>query len=160
MNSKTIISITEARKKIFQIAEDVQKPANYYTITENGRAKAVLMSAEQFDSLQSFMLMEKNDPAQSLRLQFYIDLINKYKYPIARIEFSGGKIVVFEDNNCKKSLIYIDFFTKPQLQFKGIIKEAKAIKAKFAVCVWPQGNAVINTHTGAKEHDIPTYYQG
>lgn len=51
MNSKTIISISEARRRIFDIAEEVQKPSTYYTLTENGRAKAVLMSAEQFDSI-------------------------------------------------------------------------------------------------------------
>lgn len=51
MNSKTTLSITEARKRIFDIAEDIQKPGKYYTLTENGRPKAVLMSAEHFDSL-------------------------------------------------------------------------------------------------------------
>jgi len=50
MRTKTTISISEARKKIFDIAEKVQKPDNYYTFTENGRPKAVLMSAEKFDS--------------------------------------------------------------------------------------------------------------
>ncbi|KKP32346.1 MAG: hypothetical protein A2360_01420 [Candidatus Staskawiczbacteria bacterium RIFOXYB1_FULL_32_11] len=51
MNSKTIISISEARRRIFDLAEEVQKPSTYYTLTENGRAKAVLMSAEKFDSM-------------------------------------------------------------------------------------------------------------
>lgn len=51
MRSKTTISITEARRKIFDIAEEVQKPGVYYTFTEKGRPKAVLMSAEEFDSL-------------------------------------------------------------------------------------------------------------
>lgn len=51
MDSKTTIPISEARKRIFEIAEEVQKPDTYYTLTENGRAKAVLMSAEQFDSI-------------------------------------------------------------------------------------------------------------
>jgi prevent-host-death family protein len=50
MNTKTTISITEARKKIFDIAEEVQKPGVYYTFTEKGRPKAVLMSAEEFES--------------------------------------------------------------------------------------------------------------
>lgn len=51
MNPKTTIPISEARRKIFDIAEEVQKPNNYYTFTEKGRPKAVLMSAEEFDSL-------------------------------------------------------------------------------------------------------------
>ncbi|MCU0652893.1 MAG: type II toxin-antitoxin system Phd/YefM family antitoxin [Candidatus Pacebacteria bacterium] len=50
MDPKTTISISEARKRIFEIAEEIQKPDNYYTLTEKGRPKAVLMSAEQFDS--------------------------------------------------------------------------------------------------------------
>jgi len=52
MKTKTTLPISEARKKIFEIAEEVQKPSNYYTLTEKGRAKAVIMSAEQFDSLK------------------------------------------------------------------------------------------------------------
>jgi prevent-host-death family protein len=51
MDPKNTISISEARKRIFEIAEEVQKPDKYYTLTENGRPKAVLMSAEEFDSI-------------------------------------------------------------------------------------------------------------
>ena len=51
MDSKNTLSLTEARKRIFDIAEDVQKPGKFYTFTENGTPKAVLMSADQFDSL-------------------------------------------------------------------------------------------------------------
>jgi len=50
MNPKTTLPISEARKKIFQIAEEVQKPGVYYMLTENGKPKAVLMSAEEFES--------------------------------------------------------------------------------------------------------------
>jgi len=50
MNAKTTISITEARKRIFEIAKDAQKPSRYYTLTENGRPKIVIMSAEEFES--------------------------------------------------------------------------------------------------------------
>lgn len=52
MNTKTTIPITEARKNIFEIANAVQKPGVYYTLTENGRPKVTLMSAEEFDSWQ------------------------------------------------------------------------------------------------------------
>ena len=52
MNTKTTLSISEARKKIFDMAKNVQKPSTYYTLTENGRPKAVLMSAEEFESWQ------------------------------------------------------------------------------------------------------------
>jgi antitoxin YefM len=47
---KNVISISEARKNIFQIANEVQKPDNYYTLTENGRPKIVIISADEFES--------------------------------------------------------------------------------------------------------------
>jgi len=50
MSVKNTITITEARKNIFKIAEDVQIPSQYYFLTEKGRPKAVLMSAEEFES--------------------------------------------------------------------------------------------------------------
>ncbi len=50
MSTKTTIPISEARRRIFDIAEDVQTPSRYYTLTEKGRPKAVLMSAEEFES--------------------------------------------------------------------------------------------------------------
>jgi len=52
MTTKNTLPISEARKKIFKIAEEIQKPGNYYTLTENGRPKVVLMSAEEFESWQ------------------------------------------------------------------------------------------------------------
>lgn len=52
MNPKYTLPISEARKKIFEIAEEVQKPGRYYTLTEKGKPKAVLLSAEDYDSLQ------------------------------------------------------------------------------------------------------------
>ena len=39
-------------KKIFKIAEQVQKLATHYTLTEKGKPKAVMMSAEEFESWQ------------------------------------------------------------------------------------------------------------
>ena len=62
MNTKTTLPISEARKKIFKIAEEVQKPSNYYTLTENGRAKAVIMSAEDFESWQETMEVMREFP--------------------------------------------------------------------------------------------------
>jgi len=51
MDSKHTISISEARKRIFEIADDVQKPDTYYVLTENGKPKAVILSAEQFEDI-------------------------------------------------------------------------------------------------------------
>lgn len=62
MNTKTTIPISEARKRIFDIAEEIQKPDNYYTLTEKGRPKAVLMSAEQFESWQETLEVMRDFP--------------------------------------------------------------------------------------------------
>ncbi len=62
MRTKTTIPISEARKRIFDIAEEVQKPNNYYTFTEKGRPKAVLMSAEEFDSWMETMEVMREFP--------------------------------------------------------------------------------------------------
>ena len=62
MDTKTTISITEARSNIFDIAEDVQKPGCYYTLTENGRPKVVLMSAEEFESWMETMEVVRTFP--------------------------------------------------------------------------------------------------
>ena len=43
-------SLSDARKNIFTIADEVQKPDNHYILTENGRAKAVIMSAKEYES--------------------------------------------------------------------------------------------------------------
>ena len=50
MKTDRTLSITEARKKIFEIAKEVQKPDVHYVLTENGKPKAVVMSAEEFES--------------------------------------------------------------------------------------------------------------
>lgn len=51
INLKNIISTTEARRNIFKLTEAVQKPGNYYVLTENGQSKVVLLSADEYDSL-------------------------------------------------------------------------------------------------------------
>ena len=52
MDAETTLSISEARKKIFAIADMVQKPSVFYTLTEQGKPKAVVMSANEFESWQ------------------------------------------------------------------------------------------------------------
>ena len=62
MNMKTILSISEARKNIFDIANEVQKPNHYYTLTENGRPKAVILSARDFESWQETIEVMRDFP--------------------------------------------------------------------------------------------------
>lgn len=62
MDTKTTLSISEARKRIFEIAEKVQKPDTYYILTENGRPKIVIMSAEEFESWQETFEVMRDFP--------------------------------------------------------------------------------------------------
>ena len=52
MDTRRIIPISEARKRIFEIAEEVQRPDTHYVLTENGKPKAVILSAEEFENLR------------------------------------------------------------------------------------------------------------
>mgnify|MGYP003395358970 CR=1 FL=1 len=50
MNLKNILSITEARNNLFKVTDQAQKSGARFTLTEHGRPKAVIMSAEEFES--------------------------------------------------------------------------------------------------------------
>ncbi|MEA2097957.1 MAG: type II toxin-antitoxin system Phd/YefM family antitoxin [Patescibacteria group bacterium] len=52
MSIKNIISITKARNNLFKITDQIQKSGSYFTLTEHGSPKVVIMSAEEFDSWQ------------------------------------------------------------------------------------------------------------
>ncbi len=52
MNTQTCIPISDARRRIFKISEEIQTPGIFYTLTEKGRPKAVLISAEEFEAWQ------------------------------------------------------------------------------------------------------------
>lgn len=62
MDTQTTISISEARKTIFDIADKVQSPNNIYTLTERGKPKVVMMSAQEFESWQETMEVTKEFP--------------------------------------------------------------------------------------------------
>jgi len=91
MKLKNIMAISQARKNIFAIANDVQKPATYYVLTENGKAKAVIMSAEEFDSWRETVeaLAEMPDLPKKIK-EFEKDIKSgKYKAYPSLNEISG-----------------------------------------------------------------------
>jgi len=49
--NKNTISISEARSRLFNIAEKVQTPGVYFTFTDKGRPKTVIMSADEYESI-------------------------------------------------------------------------------------------------------------
>ena len=62
MNTKTTLSISEARKKIFEMAKKVQKPSTHYILTERGKPKVAFMSAEEFESWQETLEVLRDFP--------------------------------------------------------------------------------------------------
>ena len=53
--AKKTIPITEGRKKLFKIVEEIQKPDTYYIFTVDGKPQVVLMSKDEFDSIMETM---------------------------------------------------------------------------------------------------------
>lgn len=49
------LSMTQARKDLFHLCEEVQTPSTYITLTLQGQPKVVMMSREEFDSLMETM---------------------------------------------------------------------------------------------------------
>jgi len=62
MNIKNTLSISEARKQIFRMIESAQRPGNYFILTEKGKPKAVVLSAEEFESWQETLEVMKEFP--------------------------------------------------------------------------------------------------
>ena len=58
--AKKTITITEGRKELFKIAEEVQKPDTQYIFTIEGKPGVVLMSADEYDSLMETMEILSN----------------------------------------------------------------------------------------------------
>ena len=56
------LSITEARKRIFELADKVQVLGVHYTLTEKGRPRAVLMSPEEYDGWAETLDILAEDP--------------------------------------------------------------------------------------------------
>ncbi|OGK09331.1 hypothetical protein A2767_03810 [Candidatus Roizmanbacteria bacterium RIFCSPHIGHO2_01_FULL_35_10] len=63
MDIKTTLPITEVRKKLFNIVDEVEKRRTRFIVTEKGRPKAVIMSAEEFESMRETLdvLIENPD---------------------------------------------------------------------------------------------------
>ena len=53
--AKKTMTITEGRKELFKIAEEIQKPDTQYIFTREGKPGVVLMSTDEYDSLVETM---------------------------------------------------------------------------------------------------------
>ena len=113
---KNIISITEARKKIFHIADEVQKPGTVYILTENGRAKAVMLSAEEFESWQETLEVYRQFPN--------LDKDSKEAWQ----EFERGETTPLEDILKKEGFVLADEDKKKYVSRRSTKKGRKGAK--------------------------------
>lgn len=111
MDIKTTLSITEARKKLFLIADEVTRENIYYTLTEYGRPKIVVLSATKFGELsdagqpqispygygmpffvrdggtQKYGIQKTNIKEKEIvKAQAYVELVEKYGYAFDQID--------------------------------------------------------------------------
>lgn len=52
MDSRFTMPISDARKKIYKISDEVQKPGVRFTLTERGKPRAIFMSYDEYDSMR------------------------------------------------------------------------------------------------------------
>ena len=113
MNPKTTISISEARKMIFQLAEEIQNPGVYYTFTEKGRPKAVLLSAEEFDSILETMEVMREFPNLDK------DIAEAEK------EYRNGDYITLEELLAKEGFVVAEKKKKYGVSSRGAKKSTK-----------------------------------
>lgn len=56
------LSITNARKNIYQISDDIAKSSAIYTLTDKGKSKVIMMSVEEFESWQETLAVLETFP--------------------------------------------------------------------------------------------------
>lgn len=54
--------MSEARKRFFEIADEVQKPGIVYTLTADGKPRMVLLSATEYESLMETLSVYEQFP--------------------------------------------------------------------------------------------------
>jgi len=141
MRTQTTLPISEARKNIFLIAEKVQKEDAYYTLTERGRPKVVIVSADRFEALmkkkaknfissilgeermlspwgyvladEAMANYERREGISPKPLILQDDSLKKYSYKI-------GKDVKFLENEYIKALLYVELIEKYKYPLRNI----------------------------------------
>jgi len=99
---KTILPATEARKNFFKIIKKIDKPNQSYTITLDGKPKAVILSFDEYDSwLETLEIL--NDPK----------LMDEIKQ--AEEDFAKGKYVSLEEVLKEEGFVLAD---KPKKKYE------------------------------------------
>ena len=103
--SKKTISITEGRKKLFKVAEEVQKPDSYYEFTVDGEPRVVLMSKDQFDSIMETMEILSNPKLTKEIKQAEKDIKKGDYIPWEEVKYNlkiKDSALIFRDRSSKK----------------------------------------------------------
>ena len=53
MRLRNIVSLTDARKRLFEIIEETQEVGNHFILTKHGKPYAVILSADDFEKIKS-----------------------------------------------------------------------------------------------------------
>lgn len=78
------ISATDARTKLYELLEEVEKLSKRVIITSHGKTKAVLVNADELESLEETLEVLRDKPAMA-------SIAKSMK------EIKEGRIIPFED---------------------------------------------------------------
>lgn len=110
MNTSTTLSITAARKKLFLIAKEVERDNTYYTLTEYGKPKVIVVSSTKFEKL---LAPEEFPPmAFGYSMTSFVKDASTRKYGEQKINFKEKEIV--------KAQLYVDLVEKYGYSFDMI----------------------------------------
>jgi len=104
MSNSNYITITEARKRLFQIAKEVQTPGRSYTLTEKGKPKVIIISFEEYDSLKETIevLTEFPDLKKDMEEAEKAVKTGEYKNWTTLEDLLGREGFVFHDKSSNK----------------------------------------------------------
>ena len=104
MSNSNYITITEARKMLFQIAKEVQTPGRSYTLTEKGKPKVIIISFEEYDSLKETIevLTEFPDLKKDMEEAEKAVKTGEYKNWTTLEDLLGREGFVFHDKSSNK----------------------------------------------------------
>ena len=100
---KYTLPITEARKNIFTLVNDVSIKGTRYILTDKGHAKAIVMSVEEFETWQETLAVMKDFP----------DLDNSIKH--SHQEYARGEYITLEKLLMNKGYVVANHAKKNEL---------------------------------------------
>ena len=124
MSNSNYITITEARKRLFQIAKEVQTPGRSYTLTEKGKPKVIIISFEEYDSLKETIevLTEFPDLKKDMEEAEKAVKTGEYKNWTTLEDLLGREGFVFHDKSSNKYEVSSSPKTKSRTTTQKITK--------------------------------------